>query len=257
MNGAFYIGAIGMGAQQRALEVVANNIANINTVAFKRSTVRFSELLTGPRVEDGSPVLLFNKTPSLSGVTLSATPRVWSQGELKVTGQALDLAIDGDGFIELLGDGGHAVLWRGGTLKVNGDGYLATADGTVLKNMISVPQGTNKLTIDANGLVSASDDGETGTRQLGQIDLITVRDLDNLVELGDGRYEALDATETAVAQPGQEGAGRFVQGVLESANVQLTDEMMALLLLQRAFASNAQVVQASDQLMSIINGLRR
>lgn len=256
MNGPFCIGAIGLDAQQRALEIVANNIANINTTGFKRSAVQFSELLSTSRTETAREGLL-NSTAAFSGVTLSAVPRVWSPGELKLTGQSMDLAVDGDGFIELLGSSGRLLLWRGGTLKINADGYLASSEGTPLRGLISVPTGATKLTIAPDGMVSALLDGETSARQIGQIDLVTVKDLDNVVEVGNGYYEALDPGETASVQPGQDGAGRFVQGALEASNVQLTEEMLTMLLLQRAFAANAQVVQAGDQLMSIINTLRR
>jgi flagellar basal-body rod protein FlgG len=256
MNGAFAIGAIGLDAQQRALEVVANNIANINTVGFKRSSVQFSELMA-PVTSEGDAVFSRDKNPAFAGVAVSATPRVWTAGDLKLTGQAMDLAVDGTGFIELLGPSGRTLLWRGGTLKVNSDGYLATSDGSVLRGMVAVPAGASNLTIDASGLVSATVDGETSARQLGQLELVVAKDPDSLVSLGDGRFEALDTGEISAAQPGEDGAGRFAQGALEASNVRLSDEMVSLLLLQRAFAANAQVVQAGDQLMSIVNTLRR
>ncbi len=257
MNGAFCIGAIGLDAQQRALEVVANNIANINTVGFKRSAVQFSELLAPIRAGDEGASPASDRLAAFSGVTVSATPHLWTPGDLKLTGEAMDLAIDGAGFIELLGAAGRSVLWRGGTLKVNGDGYLATADGSVLRGMISVPAGASKLTIDPNGAISAVVDGEGAPRQLGQLDLVIAKDPDSLVNLGNGRYEPVDASEVMAVRPGEDGAGRFAQGTLEASNVHLSDEMVTLLLLQRAFAANAQVVQAGDQLMSIVNTLRR
>lgn len=253
MDGAFYIGAIGMDAQQRALQVVANNIANINTVGFKRSTVRFNEL-TAESLQQGD-VTRQARLEDLSGVVISQTPRVWTAGDLRQTGQPMDVAIDGSGFIELLGPSGQSLLWRGGTLKVNSDGFLAAADGSVLRGMISIPEGATDLSINATGVVTATVDGES--RQLGQIELVTTRNPDELVAVGDGIYEVQDAANTTAGLAGEAGAGRFVQGALESSNVQLTDEMLALLLMQRAYAANAQVVQAGDQLMQIVNGLRR
>lgn len=255
MNGAFYIGAIGMSAQQQALDVVANNIANINTVGFKRSTVRFSELLSSVARPDAVARPGDLRDVGLSGVTIASTTRVWTPGDLRQTGQPLDLAIDGDGFLEVLGPAGRTMLWRGGTLKIDTDGYLAAADGTILKGLISVPVGASKLSISADGTVIATVDGES--RQLGQLDLVQVKDPDALTEIGSGYFEVADASETMTAKAGEDGAGRFVQGALESANVQLTDEMMSLLLLQRAYAANAQVAQAGDQLLAIANGLRR
>lgn len=255
MNGAFYIGAVGLDAQQRALEVVANNIANINTNGFKRSAVQFSEL-TAPAFA-GSDQVMAGQTASLAGVALNAAPHVWTQGDLKQTGQQLDLAINGDGFFELLGPSGRSLLWRGGTLRVNPDGYLAASNGMMLRDMVSVPQGTSTLTIDSAGVVSALVSGDAKPQTIGQLSIAAVKETDSLTDLGGGLFEAGDASDISTVQPGQDGAGTVVQGSLEAANVQLSDEMVTLLLLQRAFAANAQVVQAGDQLMAIANGLRR
>ncbi len=261
MNGAFYIGATGLRSEQQALDVVANNIANINTPAFKRAQVRFSELVGGAAAKDGSSGAspwAVSGADALAGVAADASPRVFTQGDLKTTSQTMDLAISGDGFIELMGAGGQTMLWRGGTLKVNADGYLAAADSNLpLKAMISVPTGSTNLVIDASGQVSATASGASQSSVLGQIDLVMPKDL-GAIEATDGElYKAqTDARLTSVA-PGEEGAGSLVQGSLESSNVQLTDEMVTMLLVQRAYAANAQVVQAGDQLMAIANGLRR
>jgi flagellar basal-body rod protein FlgG len=248
MNGAFYVGAIGLGTQQRALEVVANNIANINTVGFKRSAVRFSELV-------GASAPDTQKLENLAGVTAGAPQRIWTEGTLRQTGQPLDLAIDGPGFIELMGSSGRSLLWRGGSLEVNADGYLAAADGTPLRAMISVPQGATALAIATDGAVTAQVGGQT--EQVGQIDVVLAKDPGALVDRGNGYFEAADAGDVQSVQPGDEGGGTLVQGALEGSNVELSDEMVSLLLMQRAFAADAQVVQASDQMMSIVNGLRR
>lgn len=257
MNGAFYIGAAGLNAQRHALEVVANNIANINTVGFKRSAVRFADLVAPVRDELDMPMTAPNWAAVLAGVTISSTPHVWSQGDLRQTGQQLDLAIDGQGFIEFLGAAGRSLVSRGGSLKVNEDGFLAAADGTPLRAMISVPLETTNLTIARDGTVSAQVAGQDDVRQLGQIDLVMVKDADAIVDVGGGYYEVTDAANAYAVQAGEGGGPAFVQGSLESANVRLTDEMTDLLLIQRAFAANAQVVQVSDQLMSITNELRR
>src|SRR5436190_19818800 len=126
MNGAFYIGGTGLGAQQRALDVVANNIANLNTPGFKRTEVRFSEMMSlggaGERANGAAD-------PGLLGVSVATTSRVFSQGDLKTTGRATDIAISGDGFVEVIGPSGQIRLWRGGALKVNPDGFLASGNG--------------------------------------------------------------------------------------------------------------------------------
>lgn len=257
MNGAFYIGATGLDAQQTALDVVANNIANINTVGFKRQTTRFSELVAPVRDELDAPIVQQGQALNASGVMVSATPHVWSQGDLMATGQAMDLAISGNGFLEALGPSGRTLLWRGGTLTVNADGFLATTDGTELRAMISVPQGATNLTIAGDGTVSALIDGQSQSQKLGQLEIAMVKDVDGLVDDSGGYYEVTDPADSYTVQAGEEGGGTFVQGSLEAGNVQLTQEMVTLMLLQRAYGANAQVVQASDQLMSIANQLRR
>jgi len=256
MNGAFYIGAIGLDAQQRALEVVANNIANINTTAFKRSTARFSELVA-PLRDSNDVVLSQIGTSHLQGVTLNHASIVWSQGALQQTGQPLDLAINGDGFIELMGPSGRSLLWRGGTLKVNSDGYLATGDGMPLRAMISVPQGVTSIAISNDGTVSAQTGDDNAAQQIGQIELAMIKSPDSLIDTGNGYFEAGIESQLATVKPGDDGSGVFAQGSLETSNAQLTDEMTSILLAQRAFGANAQVVQAGDQLMSMVNQLRR
>lgn len=253
MNGAFYIGATGLEAQQRALDVVANNIANINTPAYKRSEVRFSELLAprqGPEVAPDALALL-------SGVAVAASPKVFAQGDLRQTGRPLDVAIEGEGFIELMGPAGQDMLWRGGTLKVGADGYLAAAGGMPLKAMISVPLGATAISIDRGGKVQAEVAGEAGLVDIGQIDLVLAKDTAGLTAVGEGLYQPANDADLLSVAPGEDGGGSLAQGSIESSNVQLSDEMVTLLLLQRAYGANAQVLQAGDQLMAIANNLKR
>lgn len=255
MNGAFYIGATGLDAQQRALDVIAHDIANINTVGYKRTALRFSELTAAPGATAISPVA--GNEGINAGVSLNAASRVWTPGEIRQTGNAMDVAIDGAGYIEALGASGEPVLWRGGTLKVDQDGYLATADGTRLRAMISVPQDATGIAIARDGSVVAQMPGDAGTETIGRIDLVTVKDPDSLTDAGGGFYGVSDPSTIMNAEANQDGAGALVQGALEQANVQLSDEMVTLMLLQRSYAANAQLVQAGDQLMSIANNLRR
>lgn len=254
MNGAFYIGATGLQSQQHALEVVANNVANINTPAFKRSQVRFSELVTVPATDaDGVGP---RQASTLDGVRADAGDKIFSQGELKQTGASTDLAIDGDGFLELVGANGESVLWRGGTLTQTSDGFLAGANGLPLKAMIAVPADAQSVQIDRDGLVHAVISGQTDRPEIGHLELVRVKDPAALTALGDSLYTAAP-TDLLTDAPGDAGAGALVQGSLEAANVDLSQEMVTLLLMQRAYSANAQVVQAGDQLMAIANGLRR
>lgn len=257
MNGAFYVGATGLRAQQRALDVTANNIANMNTPAFKRSEVRFSELVSTPYDPAGGLRIQGEDLSStLQGVRTSTSSRVFTQGDLRQTGKPLDLAIDGDGFIELIGPGGQDALWRGGTLKVNADGYLAAANGMPLKGMISVPAEASTISIGRDGRVQAQIKGEAPA-EIGRIDLVLPKDLSALTAQGEGLYHVENAADLVTVAAGEDGGGVLTQGSIEVSNVELSDEMVTLLLMQRAYSANAQVVQAGDQLMGIVNSLKR
>lgn len=256
MNGAFYIGAAGLNAQERALETSANNIANLNTPGYKRAEVRFQELV-GPRPSVEDAALNPSAVAQLGGVNATAPRRIFAQGELRTTGRALDLAIDGEGFLELFGPGGEALLWRGGSLKVDAEGNLASASGLPLKAMIAVPPGATGLTIGREGTVRAMMPGEASPTELGRIEIVRVADPGALEGLDDGLYRANASTDIIARAPGEEGAGVLVQGAIEGSNVAMSEEMVTLMLMQRAYAANAQVVQAGDQLAGIANGLRR
>jgi flagellar basal-body rod protein FlgG len=256
MNGAFYIGAVGMESQQRALEVVANNIANINTPAFKRTEARFWAL-TG--AADATDVTAAAAT---GGVMSKESAPVFAQGELRTTNSPMDLAIDGDGFIELQGADGKPLLWRGGQLTISTDGFLSAAGiGLPLKAMISIPREATGVTIGRDGEVravtgNASAPDATPGEVIGRLDIVRARD-GALTAGGGGLYQAENLSDLTTAKPGDDGAGVLVQGAIEGSNVQLADQMVTLMLMQRAFAANAQVLQAGDQLMAIANTLRR
>jgi flagellar basal-body rod protein FlgG len=257
MNGAFYVGATGLEAQQRGLDVIANNIANVNTNGFKRSEIRFSELIERNAQPDDVQPILITLPDSLMGVQARTSDRMFEQGKLRETGQPFDIAISGDGFVEALGPNGQTWLWRGGTVRVNADGLLETEAGLVLKALIEVPDDSIDLTIGRDGIVKSLGSGANQTVELGIISLAMPRDPQLLEAIGDGYYRVGEDADLETVIAGEAGGGVLVQGSLEASNVELTNEMVTLLLMQRAYGANAQVVQAGDQLMAIANGLRR
>lgn len=248
MSDAFYIGSIGLTSQQTALDVMANNIANINTQGFKRSDVRFADMLmSGMSALGGAP----------SGAGLRADSKVMmdEQGDLKQTGRTFDIAIEGGGFIELMGPNGQSYLWRGGQLQIDERGMLSADNGMALFNRISVPLDATGLRIQNDGMVmAATDEGEI---DIGQITLSVIESDIGLERLDGGLYKPGDETRVRDAIPGEDGAGLLVQGALEQSNVNLNIEMVQMLLTQRAYSANAQIVQAADQLMAIANNLRQ
>jgi flagellar basal-body rod protein FlgG len=257
MNGAFYVGATGLQAQQRGLDVVANNVANVNTTGFKRSEVRFSEMVMTNSVRDDAAPVVTTAPDALSGVQAEQTVRVFAQGDLKQTGKPFDLAISGDGFLEVLGPNGQTWLWRGGSFKVNAEGFLETDGGLILKSLIEVPDNTTEIRIERDGRVLTISNDVNAPDELGKLDLAIPDDVSRLEAMGSGYFHAVDEADVRLIEPGQDGQGVLVQGSLEASNVELTNEMVTLLLMQRAYAANAQVVQAGDQLMGIANGLKR
>lgn len=261
MNGVFYIGATGLDTQQRALDIVANNIANMNTRTFKASHPQFSQLVAPTSSSDdndtSAPDAAATTQPALQGVKLDGAPVDFSQGQLTQTNSSLDLAIRGAGFIELMGPSGQNLLWRGGTLMVNPDGYLAAANGMPLQAMISIPRDASAVTIGADGKVTATVGTSTQPVALGQIDLVQDNDPAGLTTINGGLYAPASEADLSRSAPGADGTGVLAQGFAEASNVDLNQEMVTLLLMQRAYSSNAQVVQAGDQLMAIANELKR
>ncbi len=258
MNGVFYIGATGLETQQRGLEVVANNIANLNTPTFKQSHAQFSQIMAGmPNLGLEASKPSASVQPVFLGVKIDAAPVDFTQGVLTESGSALDLAINGSGFMELMGPGGQTVLWRGGTLKVNADGYLSAANGMPLQPMISVPRDATSLSISADGKVMAAVGESTETSIIGQISLVQDVSPVSLTSINGGVYLPASDNDLVRSAPGEDGGGLLAQGFVETSNVDLAKEMVSLLMLQRTYSANAQVVQAGDQLMSIANELKR
>lgn len=257
MNDALYVAATGLFAHQSNVETIANNVANLGTTGFKKSRVVFQDLLSqaaGAATPGAAP-----QAQHGVGVSAAQVARSFDAGELRQTDSPLDLAIQGDGFIEVLLPDGGTALTRGGTLHVGPDGNLATAEGYALKAGIAVPHDARQLTISRTGVVTAlgGKDGKQA-QDLGSIELVLCPNPQDLAPLGGGLYKAPDEGARLVAvQPGEEGAGTLAQGFLEASNVKMADEMVSLMMAQRAYEMSAKVMQAADEMLAISNNLRR
>jgi flagellar basal-body rod protein FlgG len=247
MTTVFDVASTGLGAQQRAMEVIAHNVSNINTPGFKRSSVSYADVVASMAGQGGSA----------GGVSASPSLVLNSQGELQQTGNRLDMAIDGPGFVELLGRDGQMIYWRGGTLEINRDGYLAGPDGMALRALIQIPSDARDLVIDSDGAVTALLGGGQERTELGRIGLVAIDTSDQVERMDGGLYKFTGVMLPEGRTPGEDGAGRLVQGAVELSTVDLNEEMVRMLIVQRAYAANAQVIQAADQFMSISNNLRR
>lgn len=259
MIDSLYIGATGMNAQQMNVEVIANNLANVNTSAFKKNRVSFEDVYyraAGVSDSHGEfrPGVLFGGV----GALVSANVKSFSVGEIKQTESPLDLAIRGNGFLEILMPDGGSAFTRHGALQVTKEGLLGTASGYPLKQLISIPPEAMEVVIDSGGLVSAKMPGESEFVELGQIDLALFTNLDGLDPIGENLYVSSQRNgQPLIAKPGENGMGAIAQGYLESSNVKLAEEMVNLVLAQRAYELNAKIIQVSDEMLSISNNLRR
>lgn len=260
MFDAMQISATGMRSHQLQIETISHNVANMNTVGFRRKLVSFAE------VSMDAAALLSTAPPN--GLLTSAVSRGVGSfasvslsnlaGELRQTGEPLDVAIEGAGFLEVLRGDGSVAYTRAGSLHLNEAGELATASGETLAAEIAVPVGARQIQITSDGRVLAVLDDASGPVQLGQIELVAFANPAALTAVGDNLYVATEQTgELQAAHPGESGMGTLRQGYVEASNVQMIDELVALMIAQRAFEMNSRVAQAADQVQSITNGLIR
>lgn len=253
MNDALYIAATGMKAQTAQLDTIANNVANASTPGFKRSSLRFADLVGVPPA-DLQPV-----DPSVvpAGVRVGAVQRSFSAGELRRVDDSMSLAIQGDGFIEVQLPDGSSAFARSTRLQINADRLLTTADGLALRQNIHVPSDLRSLSIAEDGQVSGLDDAGR-TAALGRLDVAVFASPASLTSVGEGLWRASAGSgEAMLAPPGEAGAGRLKQGYQEASNVQMVEEMVQLMVAQRAYEMNVKVMQAADEIAGMTNNLRK
>jgi flagellar basal-body rod protein FlgG len=264
MLDALFISSIGLRAQQEQLNAAANNFANLNTTAYKRQSVDFSAILD--RVPSAQGMDALSSTGVLSSVDPSnpASSQANSllrfdltPGAIHATGRSLDMAISGAGFIEVQLPGDRTGYSRGGSLLVNAEGGLSLPTGEALKADIRIPNGSSSIQILADGSVTAAVPGETTPRVVGQIELANFANPELLQYRGDGIFLAPQAmAEPTRAQPGQGGTEALVPQSLEGSNVDITNEMVSMTLMQRVYELNSRVAQVADELMGMANNMR-
>jgi flagellar basal-body rod protein FlgG len=260
MFDALSIGATGMQAQQLNVETIANNLANANTPAFKKGRVGFTDLMVREAMRAGEPGA--DAAPAVQrlglGVGVTSVTKVFDSGELQKTASPLDVAIRGEGFLEASMPDGSSVFFRGGTLKVNSDGLLASPTGLPLKPAVAIPDNAQSLVIAQDGRVLATVANQSTPIEAGRIDLVRFPNPAALAAQGDNLYGASEASgEPTLARAGEDGAGTLAQGFLEGSNVKMVDEMVNLMLAQRAYEASVKVVQAADEMLGLVNNLRK
>ncbi len=259
---ALRIAATGMSPQQLNVEVISNNIANMNTIGFKKQRAEFQDLLyqnvermgaqsssTGTVVPTGIQIG--------SGVKTGSVYRITEQGTLTQTGNKLDLAIDGKGFFPVLTPAGDTAYTRAGNFSVNDQGQMVTHDGYLVQPQISIPQNAVDITISKAGQVQATIPGQVQPQIVGQLQLATFFNEGGLEAVGDNLYLESGASGAAqLGQPGNPGFGQLQQGYTEAANVDAVSEVTALIVAQRAYEMNSKVISAADQMLSTTSQMK-
>lgn len=257
MHAALYVSKTGLSAQDRQLTTISNNLANTSTVGFKRDRAIFEDLLYQNQRQPGAQQTQETQLPSGlqlgAGVRVVATQKEFTQGNLQVTDQSLDLAIDGHGFFQVLQPDGTLAYTRNGQFQINGEGQVVNADGFLLEPAIIVPEGVNKITIGSNGTVNAYAPGQVEPQQLGDITLVDFINHSGLQPIGGNLYvETVASGNPVQGIPGENGMGVVKQGMLENSNVDIVEEMVNMITTQRAYEMNSKVVSTADQMLQYI-----
>lgn len=262
MDPALRTAATGMTAQQTRTEVIANNLANVNTTGFKRSRAQFEDLLY-QNVQAGSVV----GTPDAStlpalqvgrGTRLSSIQRVHEQGPIETTGRPLDIAIEGEGFFQLQMPNGTLGYTRDGSFSISDKGTLVSAEGYALAPGIDVPSDATDVTISKTGIVSATCGSGTAPTEIGRLELARFANPSGLLAMGENVYTQTAASgEPVTGYPQDDGMGRLVQGSLEGSNVEIVQEMVDMISSMRAYEMNSKVIKNSEQMSDVVSSMVR
>jgi flagellar basal-body rod protein FlgG len=259
---ALYTAASGMSAQQSNIDNVAHNLANVNTTGFKKSRVEFEDLVYDQTRVAGEATSTTGEAPvgleTGLGVRAVATSRDFGRGNLKATNGPLDLAIEGSGFFQIQMPNGEIGYTRSGNFHLSGEGAIVTAEGYQLEPQMTVPANATSISISKDGIVSATIAGQTGAQQVGRIELASFQNPAGLQAEGGNLFRATTASgEPQVGAPGEEARGTLVQGFIEDSNVSVVEEMVNMILGQRAYEANSKVIRAADEMLQQINNLAR
>ncbi len=260
-----YTAATGMQALETKLDVIANNLANVNTVSFKKDRANFEDLFYRNRVIPGGLDQSSNPTATGTqiglGVKVSSVQSQFTQGAFQQTGKPLDIAIEGNGFLQVDDPSGETLYTRAGNLSINANNQLvmgSAATGRLLNPTITIPPDTTNITITPDGRVIVKQPQTVGPTEVGQLQLALFVNNEGLLKLGENLYAATISSNNAVlGVPGQNGVGVIRQNALEASNVEPVQELIDLITTQRSFELNSQAIQAGDEVLQLIANLRR
>ncbi len=255
---SLWIAKTGLNAEQNRMDVIANNIANVNTTGFKRQRAVFADLLYQNLRQAGAQSSQQTQLPSGlelgTGVRTVSTERLFSEGNLTKTGNPLDVAVNGDGFFQVQMPDGTLAYTRAGNLQLNNQGQLVTPEGYPIQPAITIPTGAQSITIAPDGTVSVTLPGQAQAQQIGNVQLATFVNPAGLQPLGNNLYSQTTASGPPTAgQPGLNGLGTLQQGFLETSNVNVVQSLVDMIATQRAYEVNSKMVQASSNMEKYVN----
>lgn len=262
MNRALFTAATGLSAQQLSLDVISNNLANANTVGFKKSRADFQDLVYQQQREPGAATGPNSSLPTGMqiglGVSAGTTVTSFQQGTLQNTGGDYDIAIKGDGFFKILLPDGSTGYTRAGNFAIDAQGKLVTTEGYAVQPEVTIPPNSKVTSISSDGKVNVIAPGQSKATSAGQIQVTTFINPAGLKNLGGNLFQATDASGQATdSNPGTAGAGALLHKSTEASNVDIVDEMVRMIILQRTYDTNSKVVQAADEMLSTANNLKR
>jgi flagellar basal-body rod protein FlgG len=253
-----HVAKTGLNAQQTRMQIIANNLANVNTAGFKRDRANFETLLYQVRRVAGDQVTAeANLTSSFSvgtGARIVNTQKTMTQGSLITTDNALDLAIEGGGFLQVLLPDGRIGYTRNGALSTNAEGVLTSSSGYVVQPEIAIPDGVSQINISRDGIVSVLVAGGIGAEAIGQLQVADFTNRTGLQPIGESFYIETDSSGAPVVNnPNENGAGRLIQGALEASNVNVVTELVEMIETQRAYEVSSKSITSVDEMLRFIS----
>ncbi len=262
MNRALRTAATGMFGQQLNVDLIANNLANVNTTGFKKSrpefqdlmyqTLKASEISENPNIQSATEIQVGNGTIPV------ATPKSFAQGDIQPTNNPLDVAIQGDGFIQVRRTDGTIAYTRDGSFKVSGEGMLVTSQGNIIEPGLTFPADTTSIDIGKDGTINATVAGQSSPTKVGQLEMAKFVNPVGLKPIGGNLYTETPASgKSILGTAGSEGFGELMPGSLEASNVDVVEEMVSMIVAQRAYEINSKTIQTVQDMLTMANNLQR
>lgn len=257
MHAALYISKTGLSAQDTRLAAISNNLANVATAGFKKDRVVFEDLLYQIQRQPGASSSQSTELPSGmqigTGVRVSSSQKLFTQGALQTTGEALDIGVNGRGFFEIMMPDGSSAYTRDGQFQVNANGEIVTGQGHTLNPGLTVPADAQTITVGQDGVVTVKLPGQPEPVNIGNINLVDFVNPSGLQAMGGNLYsETIASGNPQQSTPGQNGMGRLAQGSVESSNVEVVEELVDMITTQRAYEMNSKAISTADQMLQFV-----